>query len=1345
MDLALVLSRHASRTVLGAALVVGLASMAGCGLNSGGGGGSGGSAPVQLSLVPTQGDGQTGAVGKPLAQPLVVVARDQFSHAVMGVHVSFQVASGGGALTDTIAVTDSRGQASTLLTLGPAPGANTVVVTSGSAKATFTATGAQAGGPTPVYGLSMFVGGFPSRVVVGQSATLVVTVRDASGAVFTSYRGTVHISSDDPMATLPADYTFGPGDMGSHGFTVALNSFGLFSITATDVAGPSLSGTQGPIASGAGQATHLVVSGLPSSYSQGAPSDLVVTAADANGYTDPFYTGTVSIAATDSSTNAVLPGTFTFAQADAGVRKFPLAVRLQSTGTQTITVSELGNPSFMGSQTVNVGPALRVTSFKAAKAKVMIKGTDKLSWTLNSIPATLALAGSGLASPKIELNATSGSDTPAAPFATPPAGIDPRAWYRLTATNAGSPSESVEVTQAASAGASDGAANAVAAFEDGSYVVAGSFSGSALLGATQLTSTGGPTFGTGASSSLTSAGGKDAFLACYKADGTLAWVASAGGTADDVATAIAGFPDGTVSVAGHFSGTATFATGLTLTSTTEAVFVARYSPLGKPIWAQRVSGTGDAFAFGVAASPDGRTIVAGSFTGTATFGSLPPITSGSSGTAADAFAASFNTDGSASWVSQGSASTSKGAAGLAATVLRDGSTVVAGRFEGTATFGATTLASAGGTDAFVARYDGKGALVWAMSAGGTGDDAGAAVAAFADHTIAVSGCFQGTASFGASAATSKGGKDGFVVRLDSLGAPLWFQQISGTAEESVNGVAALGDGSAVVAGSFGSTATIGPGCTLSASGAKDGFAAKLAPVNYQMLKLKPTGFSFAAGSMHTSVGVYPNTYGYLPDVTCVSQCKDGSSIATGSFTVGGPRFDPSAALSPVPASTGYLAGRPSPYQSNFTQFVVKYGSDGSVAWAASPAVVTTASVNLRAGAVATLQDGGCITTGFQTGSVPTTINWAPTVSTTGTTGIYVVRYDAKGTATQARFFAVASLRNLGYVTYPGLGLCAFGDGSCAITGSTTATATFDGISATPAGYDVVFVTRLKPDFTTDWVTQIASSKGYCDTGGANSLATLPDGGMVTTGEYYSSLGAGTTATITDPTGTTTDFSDSTMPSGVSNGYLLKLAGDGSVKWVKTTTYGAKSGSSYVDVYAGVSAAPDGGCAVHGTFYGTMTFGSGETNATTLAGSTILQPYTVKYDADGKVVWAKSGTSTGTTVGYGVACMNDGAVVVSGYQFGTTTFATGTAISTNCYVVRYESDGKVGWGRGFTSSSNSGTTPYPHMAANADSSLVLVSKYTGSTTTLGGGTGDGYSQLLPPGYYTELMIQKLFNY
>ena len=118
----------------------------------------------------------------------------------------------------------------------------------------------------------------PSSPTAGAAFSITVTARDATGNTAANYLGTVHFTSSDAQAVLPADYTFTAADAGVHTFEGAiLKTAGPQSITATDKATPSLTGTQPGITVAPADASHLVISG-PATVTVGTPFSITVTA-----------------------------------------------------------------------------------------------------------------------------------------------------------------------------------------------------------------------------------------------------------------------------------------------------------------------------------------------------------------------------------------------------------------------------------------------------------------------------------------------------------------------------------------------------------------------------------------------------------------------------------------------------------------------------------------------------------------------------------------------------------------------------------------------------------------------------------------------------------------------------------------------------------------------------------------------------------------------------------------------------------------------------------------------------------------------------------------------------------
>ena len=101
--------------------------------------------PRPSALEVFSGDGQQGAPGTPLAQPMVVEVRDQYGDPLPDAAVTFTITAGDGKLSGRFTVqhatTDGNGRAELNLTLG-LPGLNTVGVSLGGRElATFTAEG----------------------------------------------------------------------------------------------------------------------------------------------------------------------------------------------------------------------------------------------------------------------------------------------------------------------------------------------------------------------------------------------------------------------------------------------------------------------------------------------------------------------------------------------------------------------------------------------------------------------------------------------------------------------------------------------------------------------------------------------------------------------------------------------------------------------------------------------------------------------------------------------------------------------------------------------------------------------------------------------------------------------------------------------------------------------------------------------------------------------------------------------------------------------------------------------------------------------------------------------------
>jgi hypothetical protein len=176
-----------------------------------------------------------------------------------------------------------------------------------------------------------------TAVVAGGSVSFRVSVEDACGNAVTNYQGTVHFSSTDGQADLPAQYTFTAADRGSRTFTATLRTTGMQTLTLTDANG--VTATTSAILVKPAAAARLVLT-APSGAIPGVPFSLQVRIVDAYGNTVPTYRGTVRFTSWGSA--ATLPAAYTFTPTDNGVHTFTGLV-LRAPGLRSITVNDNGN------------------------------------------------------------------------------------------------------------------------------------------------------------------------------------------------------------------------------------------------------------------------------------------------------------------------------------------------------------------------------------------------------------------------------------------------------------------------------------------------------------------------------------------------------------------------------------------------------------------------------------------------------------------------------------------------------------------------------------------------------------------------------------------------------------------------------------------------------------------------------------------------------------------------------------------------------------------------------------------------------------------------------------------
>ena len=346
-----------------------------------------------------------------------------------------------------------------------------------------------------------------------------------------------------------------------------------------------------------------------------------------------------------------------------------------------------------------------------------------------------------------------------------------------------------------------------------------------------------------------------------------------------------------------------------------------------------------------------------------------------------------------------------------------GGCVVAGDFHvGTATFGTTALTSSGSNDVFVMHVTSTGAIEWATKAGGSNGDYGNAIAPDGSGGYFVAGRFQDTATFGTTTYTSSGNSDVFVMHVTSAGAISWATRSESPTYSSGEGLGITRDGSG--------------GCFITGE-----FGGTVTFGTTTITSSGPSTDAFvmrvtSAGAIEWAIKAGGSSgdrgYGITPD-------GSGGCHVTGSFK-----------------NTATFGTTTLTSSGSYNPFVMHVTSAGVIDWAIK--VGGLDSSNDRGVAIAADGSGGSFVTGRFSGTA--TFGNA-TLTNSGSYDVFVMHVTSAGLIIWAE-----KVGGLGW-DRP-FGIAADGSGGCVVIGAFYGTATFGTTNLTSSGSFDVFVVNLRP-------------------------------------------------------------------------------------------------------------------------------------------------------------------------------------------------------------------------------------------------------------------------------------------
>lgn len=230
-------------------------------------------------------------------------------------------------------------------------------------------------------------------------------------------------------------------------------------------------------------------------------------------------------------------------------------------------------------------------------------------------------------------------------------------------------------------------------------------------------------------------------------------------------------------------------------NTTTDFFIAKYSSTGTLSWAIGIGGNTNEQLNAMSIDTIGNVYVTGTFSGTTDFDPSPQVYNLTS-TGSEIFMAKYDLNGNFVWANKIGAGSFVSVSN-AITLDINCNFIVTGKFSGPVDFdpSASTLSISsfsGSIDAFLAKYNSNGNIIWAKKFGRVNTEIGNSLVTDNNSNIFLTGTFTGTSNLNPVSpgftVSSTGADDIFISKFDALGNFLWGKVFGGTNSEIPNSI-----------------------------------------------------------------------------------------------------------------------------------------------------------------------------------------------------------------------------------------------------------------------------------------------------------------------------------------------------------------------------------------------------------------------------------------------------------------------------------------------------------------------------------------------------------------------------